>query len=156
MLLPRWDGNISVFANKMKPFCTLGHGQASFSDSAMPVKDTSCLVCSALPIPRRSVCNITARGNFWEHPCLSLRQIWHCLWLLQTHENLILDWYPLELPQLAFTSCQPGCLSGVGALGGCSHISFSPPLSLYLCFSFWNSKRFGNFKKCLFLWVLFF
>lgn len=87
----------------MKPFCTLGYGQTSFCEPAMPAKDTACLV----PQPCPSHEGLTERSlpgkGFCEHPCLSSSQIWHCSWLLQTAEILVFNQYPSELPQLAFT-----------------------------------------------------
>lgn len=86
----------------MKPFCTLGHGQTSFSERATPAKDTTSLVYPALHMKVWLQHPCQGKG-FCEHPSLSSSQIWHSSWLLQTDEILVFNQYPSELPQWAFT-----------------------------------------------------
>lgn len=135
MLLPRWDSNISVFANKMKPFCTLGHGQASFPILLCLLKTEA--VLSAQPCPSHeglSATSLPGEGFLWA----SLPLLEANLALFMAFANsrkpdprLVpirvtpISFY--QLPAWMFVRCR-----GTGGLQ--SYLLLSPPLSVSLFF----------------------
>lgn len=146
LLLPRWDNNISVFTNKMKPFCTLGHGRTSFSVSAQRHSHPAQLCPSHEGLPL----TLLLREHSCEHSCLSLGQICFYPPFLQTHENQSYSASTQEIPS-AFTSWLfVRCIST-----GWLHSSLSLFTSLYFFFlqvkGVWQLKDVFVFMGRIFL-----